>query len=317
MNLLRRLVLPLAAALTLGVAHAAPPLLSPAELKPLLSRPDVRVLDIRSPEAYAEGHVPGALHAPYGAWRGPASSPGELPALPKLTELVRRLGLTAQTHAIVVSTGDDPTDFGAAARVYWTLKVLGLRELSVLNGGVAAWEQAGLALETEAAKVAPSGFSPTIDTAMIVSRDEVRSRIESGQGRLVDARPANFFRGETSHQASKVPGTLRGAVNFEHSSWFVPGTSTFVSVDEARRIAATAPVGSPEQGTVSFCNTGHWAATNWFALSEVAGQKNVRMYAGSMVDWTQHHSSALMSNVPSRLDKILGDAKQELAKIRN
>ena len=36
----------------------------------------------------------------------------------------------------------------------------------------------------------------------------------------------------------------------------------------------------------SFCNTGHWAATNWFALSEVAGIPNVKLYPESMVGWT-------------------------------
>ena len=37
---------------------------------------------------------------------------------------------------------------------------------------------------------------------------------------------------------------------------------------------------------IAFCNTGHWAATNWFALSELAGYRNVKMYPGSLVDWT-------------------------------
>ena len=51
----------------------------------------VRIIDIRDPKAYGERHIPGALNAPYGKWRGPATNPGELPELPKLTELVREL----------------------------------------------------------------------------------------------------------------------------------------------------------------------------------------------------------------------------------
>jgi thiosulfate/3-mercaptopyruvate sulfurtransferase len=60
---------------------------------------------------------------------------------------------------------------------------------------------------------------------------------------------------------------------------------------------------------VSFCNTGHWAATNWFALSEVAGQKNVKLYAGSMVEWTQSPLAALMDNIPSRAKQLAIDAR--------
>ena len=38
---------------------------------------------------------------------------------------------------------------------------------------------------------------------------------------------------------------------------------------------------------VSFCNTGHWASTNWFALSEIAGIPNVKLYPESMVGWSK------------------------------
>ena len=142
MKRLNTLIAGFALALTGGLsattALAAQPLLSPQQLQGKLSDANVRVIDIRDPKSYAANHIPGAVNAPYGQWRGPASSPGELPALPKLTTLVQSLGLSPTTHAVVVSSGADATDFGASARVYWTLKVLGLKELSVLNGGVKA-----------------------------------------------------------------------------------------------------------------------------------------------------------------------------------
>jgi thiosulfate/3-mercaptopyruvate sulfurtransferase len=54
-----------------------------------------------------------------------------------------------------------------------------------------------------------------------------------------------------------------------------------------------------EQPTISFCNTGHWAATNWFVLSEVLGQKDVKLYPESVVAWS--HAGLAMDNVPGRL----------------
>lgn len=290
-----------------GLAAAAQPLLTPVELSAALKDSNVRVIDIRDPKAYGAQHIGGAVSAPYGAWRGPASNPGELPDLPKLTALVQKLGLTPQTHAVVVSTGADATDFGAAARVYWTLKVLGLKELSVLNGGAKAWAQAGLPQGTAPATVAASSYQPKIDTSLIASKDEVRAQVESGKANLVDSRPAAFFNGETRHQAAAVPGTLKGAVNVEHTKWFAPGSSTFVGSDEAKKIAASIAL-NPQQETVAFCNTGHWAATDWFALSEVAGQKNVKMYPGSMVEWSRD-GSLPMDNVPNRAKQLLIDAK--------
>ena len=287
---------------------AAPPLIAPAELNALAGRPNVRIIDIRDPASYAEKHIPGAVSAPYGSWRGPATNPGELPALPALTARVQSLGLAPEVHAVVVSSGKDATDFGASARVYWTLKALGLTELSVLNGGVAAWAAAGLPQDNVAVKVAPSTFLPRLDPAMLATREQVQAAVNGGGVRLVDARPAEFFKGETRHQAAKLPGTLKGAVNVDNARWFKPGTSTFVAADEARRIAASQPI-DPSRDTISFCNTGHWAATNWFAMSEVLGQKNVRLYAGSMVDWTQAPEVLPMDNVPNRFAQLVIDWK--------
>lgn len=302
-----------------GPALAAPPLLTPAELAAVLKDParaeQLRVIDIRDPKSYGISHLPQAQNAPYTQWRGPASNPGELPPLPKLTTLVQLLGLSPDVHAVVVSSGADATDFGSAARVYWTLKVLGLKELSVLNGGFKAWTQAGLPVGTKGGAVLPSDYVPTLDRALIASREEVRAAVEAGQSgksRLVDARPADFFNGQTRHQAADLPGTLKGAVNLSHASWFVPGTATFVPTAEAAKIAAalpSTPGGAAAADTVSFCNTGHWAATNWFALSEVAGQKNVKLYAGSMVEWTKDAPETTMDNVPNRLQQLAINAR--------
>lgn len=288
-------------------AAAAQPLLTPAELQSRLTAPQVRVIDIRDAKSYAAGHIPGSVNAPYGTWRGEADNPGELPALPKLTTLVQSLGLTPATHAVVVSSGADSTDFGASARVYWTLKVLGLKELSVLNGGIKAWAAANLPQNTEVPKVAASTFQPQIDNTLVATKEEVIQRVKSGNSVLIDARPPAFFKGETRHDAAKAAGTLPGAVNLPNDKWFASGSSVFVSPEEARRIATSSAI-SPDKETVSFCNTGHWAATNWFAMSEVLGQKNVKLYGGSMVDWTK--DGLPMDNVPGRVNQLWQDTKK-------
>ncbi|AWB33810.1 sulfurtransferase [Orrella marina] len=291
---------------------AAQPLLSPAELSSSLSEPNVRVVDIRDPKSYDEGHIAGAVNAPYGQWRGPAANPGELPELTALTKLVQSIGLEPDTHAIIVSSGANDTDFGAAARVYWTLKVLGLDELSILNGGVKAWQGANLPLQSGSISVTTSSFEPSIDQTLITSRDQlvdVTSTPGSVRALLVDARPEGFFNGETRHTAAKVAGTLEGAVNVPHSLWFKPGTSEVVSQEQAVSLARQHGLDKPDQEIVSFCNTGHWAATNWFVLSELVGDDDVKLYAGSMVDWTQADQALPVQNAPGRLKQLWIDTK--------
>lgn len=291
-----------------ATAFAAQPLLTPSELQALQGSPTVRVIDIRDPKSYAGNHIPGAVNAPYGKWRGPASSPGELPELPELTKLVQSLGLDPSIHAVVVSSGADATDFGASARVYWTLKVLGLKELSVLNGGMKAWAGQNLPQNAQPVTVAASSYQPALDTSLIATTEEVQKRLNSGDSVLIDARPEAFFTGDTRAPTATLPGTLPGAVNLRHDKWFTPGSSQFVSPEKAREIAAFSPI-DPSKETVSFCNTGHWAATNWFAMSEVLGQKDVKLYAGSMAEWSQDPNGLPMANVPGRVKQLWIDTQ--------
>lgn len=294
----------------LTAAHAAQPLLSPAELASAQQGAAAPVvIDIREPKLYAEGHIPGALNAPYGKWRGPATNPGELPDLPKLTALVQSLGLNPATHAVVVSTGADATDFGAMARVYWSLKVLGLKELSIVNGGMKTWVADGKPVSTEAPQVQASSYQPVLDESLIATRDQVRSHVDLSNAALVDSRPDAFYQGKTRAPAAKLSGTLPGAQQLDFNQWFVKGTAQFVDQATARQIAEKVSR-KDGQDTVAFCNTGHWAATDWFGLSEMAGLPNVKLYAGSMVDWTQQPGTPAMENQPGRAESLAYDAKQ-------
>jgi thiosulfate/3-mercaptopyruvate sulfurtransferase len=216
---------------------AVAPLLTPAELDAVRSASDVRIIDIRPAQEYDAAHIPGALNAPYGQWRGPANSPGQLPPVDQLAALVRGLGVDAGSHAVVVSSGANATDFGGSARVYWTLKYLGLTRLSILNGGVKAWSDAGLPQDTTVPAVTASTFEPRLQAALIATQEDVEARLDDPKTRLVDARPANFYAGEVKAPTAKVPGTIHNAVNVEHSKWFKPGTSIFVSPEEAKAIA--------------------------------------------------------------------------------
>lgn len=290
-------------------ALAAQPLLNPEQLQPLLQQADVRLIDIRDPKAFEAGHIARAANAPYGKWRGPATNPGELPDQAKLVALVQSLGLTPATHAIVISSGADATDFGATARVYWTLKSLGLQELSIVNGGMKAWEGAGKPLAKTRTPIAPSSYAPTFDASWLATQQDVGRHLDLSNAALVDSRPDAFYLGKTRAPAAKLSGTLPGAQQLDFNQWFVPGTSQFVDAAKAREIAAK--VQRPQgQDMVAFCNTGHWAATDWFGLSEMAGLPNVKLYAGSMVDWTQSKDAPRMANQPGRAQSLAYDAQK-------
>jgi len=296
----------LVAALLAGIPAlaAAQPLVTPAELSARLGEAQLRIVDIRDGKndagktPYELGHIAGALPAPYSKWRGPKDNPGKLPSEEALTAVVQKLGIDAATPVVVVYEGANSTDFGSAARVYWTLKAAGVQKLSILNGGVKAWRAANLPLTAEPGSVAPSTFTVKVDPKYVATQDEVAGVIGKDSVRLLDARPAAFFLGETRHAAAKTPGTLVGAKNVDNAVWFAKGSGALLPTSDVKRIAQETGV-QTDQPTVSFCNTGHWAATNWFVLSEVLGQKDVKLYPESTVGWSL--AGLPMENVPNRI----------------
>jgi thiosulfate/3-mercaptopyruvate sulfurtransferase len=290
-------------ALTLGAAWAAQPLLTPAQLEPLQQAGNVRIIDTRPTEAYQKQHIAGAVSAPYGLWRGPASNPGQLPPTEVLAHLVQSLGLTPQTHAVIVYAGSNFTDFGSAARVYWTLKSLGAQNLSILNGGFAAWQKAGLPTSDQPVILTRSNWQPTFDPRWSATRTEVEGLLGQKDTLLVDARPLSFYEGKVAHPAAHARGTLPGAVDLDSHHFFAADSAALLDT-AALRQAADALHESPAQKTVTFCNTGHWAATDWFVLSEVLQRPDVRMYPESMVDWTSAATPLPMQNEPGRVAQL-------------
>ncbi|MDZ7709184.1 MAG: rhodanese-like domain-containing protein [Roseovarius sp.] len=303
------LILALAAA-PLAAQAGFGPLAGPDALGAALDGADAPVvLDIRGRRSYERGHIPGARNAPYGLFRGPAENPGELVTEAHLTEVLRGLGLATDTPVVVVHQGSNQTDFGSAARVYWTLKSSGFTDLAVLNGGMNAWEEAKGRVETgPMSEVAPSDIAVTFSDQWLATRADVQAIVEGREeARLVDARPEAFWRGQTKHGAAARPGTIPQSQYFTHDRWFGSDAPSLIKPDLVRRLAAENGFTNGDR-LVSFCNTGHWAATNWFALSELAGIEGVRLYPESVVGWSI--AGMEMANVPglfqNMINKITG-----------
>lgn len=295
------LLVSLAWAAAPAVAGPVTPLVSVDWLQQHRTDHNVVVLDVRSAidgggaEAYRRGHIPGSVHSDYdkGGWRVTRNGiPFQLPTTAELEKLIGELGIDEDSHVVVVPAGVHATDFGAAARVYWTLKVAGVTRVSILDGGFAAWQAAaGSAVETGTNPPSPKIFTATIDKRLIAEVGDVEQVEQFGGATLVDARPASFFLGKEKAPAAKAYGHISGAINVDNASFYDPTTNRLKPPAELAAIAARVPQGP----AISYCNTGHWAATDWFVLSEVLGRKDVRLYYGSMVDWTAKESRPIVS----------------------
>lgn len=288
-------------------AEKLSPLIDPQKLSEIVASSLPLIIDIRGKDKegkslFEAGHIAGSVNAPYGLFRGSKENPGKLISKDHLQNVLRKIGAEKKRPTVVSYQGANISDFGAAARVYWTLKSAGFDNLSILNGGVNNWKEAGLSLETGSVTPTPSNIEVTFSDNWLATTDDVLKVVEGdAKARLVDARPEEFWKGEKKHPAAARPGTLPQSSYFVHSSWF-DGKSVIVNSVKAKELAQSKGFTSGEP-LVSFCNTGHWAATNWFALSELAELDNVKLYPESLVGYS--NAGHEMANTPGLIETLI------------
>jgi len=286
-----------AATLTLFVALATPamagqPLVSPQWLNSHLHDAGLVVLDVRSAidgggeKAYLAAHIPGSIHSDYDkpGWRVTVHNvPFMLPSTLEIQNLIGDLGIDEKSHVVVAPAGVNFTDFGSAARVYWTLKVAGVPNVSILDGGVAAWTAAGLPTQSGPSPTpAPKMLDAEADKSSLAELADVARIEQSGGATLVDARPASFFTGKERAPKVQAYGHIPGAIDVDSDAFYDDNTNRLKPQAELAAIASHIPAGP----VVTYCNTGHWSATDWFVLHEVLGRQDVKLYDGSMVEWS-------------------------------
>jgi len=312
---MRRLFIQFAAVLALVIAPMvafASPLVSPAWLSENLDDNKLVIIDLRnkidegSYETFLEGHIPGAIHSDYlkDGWRvGRDGVVGLLPEAEQFQSLARRLGVSDNSHVVVVPAGVSSTDFGSAARAYWTFKVFGHNNVSILDGGFASWRDFAPAKIETGAFVAPEpgNFVARFNPEFYIGTSDVAAfAANPGQALLVDGRTNEQFYAGGKHPKAAKAGRIPSAVLMDQDKAYSPEGNRLKSRDELAEIYRNLG----DKTIVSYCNTGHWAATNWFVMSEILGQKNVKLYDGSMVEWTANTDLPLDTSGKSNMQKI-------------
>ena len=271
-------------------------LIEPHELSELLASadPDERpvVLDIRwalgagaaaNREEYLAGHLPGAvfLDLETGLSGEPASDGRggrhPMPRTADAQEAFRAVGVT-DVRPVVVYDGANSVP---ASRAWWLLRYYGKDDVRVLDGGYAAWVSAGLPTETGAVEVERGDLVLTPGGRRLLDADGVEHYLDRHQ--VVDARPANRFRGE-DEVIDPVAGHIPGAIS-------IPALR---NVDEAGRFLPqddlemrfTARGIRPDKRTAIYCGSGVQACHMALAM-EVAevGVYDPAVYIGSWSDW--------------------------------
>lgn len=249
---------------------------------------DTLLLDIQPAAYYQQVHLSGALSAPFALWRSSASQglQGMLPPTTQLESLLSRLGVARENKIIIVSTGLSAGDMAAAARVFWTLKVLGHEQVAILNGGlnaVAADEQAAQQLTNVPVSRPAAMYQAKLDMSLLVDAAATQAALTQGE-LLVDARSEGEYLGIHVSNAHERAGTLPGARNLPYEWTTVNGSGQILPAEQLRALLQAVGI-DPAVPQVHFCHTGNRASLTWFAAYALLGNKQARLYDASMLEW--------------------------------
>lgn len=237
------------------------------------------------------GHIPGANLVNYKKIRVDREVNGKpvqmiIPLRADFERMMREVGVRNDRPVIIVSKGMRGLDLTMATRLYWQLKYYGDDNLAILDGGMAQW----------LADLRPVSYQPShpkygnwVASAgrkdLLATTADVRRALSSGE-QLVDNRPLFQYMGVIKKSYVFEKGHIPGAKDdpialmTNHAK-----PMKWLPVAELRTLATAMGVNT-HAPTITYCNSGHLASGGWFAMHELMGNKNVRLYDGSMNEWT-------------------------------
>jgi thiosulfate/3-mercaptopyruvate sulfurtransferase len=253
-----------------------------------LGDPELRVIDAswhlpttarKGDAEFLGAHIPGAVFFNIDTI---ADTSTDLPhMLPKPDDFARamgELGLGDGMRFVIY----DSLGLFAAARVWWTLRAYGAKDVFILEGGLPKWTHEGRSIEAGEAKPKPATFTPKLKESRVAQLGDVKTALASGAAQVVDARPADRFAGLAAEPRPGLKsGHMPGALNLPYGEVLEHGRlkskAALVETIAAHGIDLARPV-------MTTCGSGVSAAIIALAIEE-AGGEIAGLYDGSWSEW--------------------------------
>lgn len=267
-------------------------LMGASELSAMMKAGDTVVIDTRNPDAYAAGHIPGAVNVHEIFTFLATSTPEGVEELKtKFAEAFAAAGLTGKETAVFYEQSMN-SGFGQSCRGYYLLQLLGYPHAKVLHGGFDAWTAAGMDVTQDVPAPKPGGFA--IDPAagaIMIDAKTMLAALEDPTIAVLDVRDVDEWIGESSSPYGKDfcprKGRIPGARWIEWYRMMKPTAEGPRFKSPAEILAECATVGIGKDTPVYlYCFKGARASNTYVALKD-AGIKTVAMYFGSWNEWSR------------------------------
>ena len=229
---------------------------------------------------FLAGHIPGAQFFDIDAVADPSTDlPHMLPKPEVFAAEMGRLGFGDGMQAVVY----DSVGIFSAPRLWWTLTVFGVERVSILAGGLPAWQAEGRPLQQGEARKRPSAaFTPHLDASLVADAQAVRLALDLGGPQVVDARGTERFHGWAPEPRPGLrSGHMPGALNLPFGNVLEGGRLK----DKLGLEAAFSSAGvNPDAPVIATCGSGLTACIVSLALA-AAGRPPATVYDGSWSEW--------------------------------
>jgi len=249
---------------------------------------DANVRIIESDEdvlLYAIGHVPGAVQID---WFSTLQHPlrRDFLSKEKFEEVNSNLGIGNDTT--VVFYGDKSNWFACYA--LWLFQYYGHKNVRIMNGGRAKWEQEKRPLTKDVPSYAHTNYkAKEADPSIRAFRDEVLKQ-SSSKKPLVDVRSPKEYSGELlsmpnyPQEGASRGGHIPGAVSIPWAQAVNEADSTFKSDEQLRALYEGKGI-KPDGEVIAYCRIGERSSLTWFVLKYLLGYPKVKNYDGSWTEW--------------------------------
>lgn len=272
--------------------------ISREELKEKLGTPGLAIVDASwylpaagrsGREEYDAAHIPGAVFFDQDVIADKDSGlPHTLPSPELFARHVGAMGITVDETVVVY---DGPGMF-AAPRVWWMFRVMGVKNVLVLDGGFDGWKKAGFPVTGEPTKIAPSVFTPAFKAEAVVDFSEMRKVVDERRAQIADARAAGRFTGRDAEpRAGMRSGHMPGARNVPVGTLSENGE--LKDLENLRKIFDEAGIDLAKP-VVTSCGSGVTAAVITLALTSL-GHSDNRLYDGSWSEWGSRQDTPVVT----------------------
>ncbi len=213
---------------------------------------------------------------------------GVLPTKIQFEEIMKNFGINNDSAVIIVSNWTDKSNVTFATRAYWTLKYFGHDNVALLNGGTAKWiaEKRPLEYSQGPIKQKIKFRSKTERRDILADTLEVAAALKNKDIQLIDGRTQDYFYGEKKKPYVFAAGHIPKSTNIGVAELVDKQTKSLKPLSELKELFASNNIDINGPAIV-YCDSGHLSTGLWFVLHELANNKNVKLFDGSMNEWTK------------------------------